>query len=46
MYKSQLERLFGGEKAMAAGVRQFANAVGTLGHVNGAAERYWHSYRP
>jgi LmbE family N-acetylglucosaminyl deacetylase len=46
MYESQLDRLFGGEKAMAQGVRQFANATGTVGHVNGAAERYWHSYRP
>jgi LmbE family N-acetylglucosaminyl deacetylase len=46
MYESQLDRLFGGEKPMAHGVRQFAGAVGTIGHVNGAAERYWHSYRP
>jgi LmbE family N-acetylglucosaminyl deacetylase len=46
MYESQLDRLFGGEKPMAQGVRQFASAVGTVGHVNGAAERYWHSYRP
>ncbi|MEA2675434.1 MAG: hypothetical protein QOI92_2626 [Chloroflexota bacterium] len=46
MYESQLDRLFGGEKPMAQGVRQFANAIGTVGHVNGAAERYWHSYRP
>jgi LmbE family N-acetylglucosaminyl deacetylase len=46
MYESQLDRLFGGEKAMAAGVRQHAQAVGTIGRVNGPAERYWHSYRP
>jgi LmbE family N-acetylglucosaminyl deacetylase len=46
MYESQLDRLFGGEHQMAQGVRLFANAVGTLGRVNGAAERYWHSYRP
>jgi LmbE family N-acetylglucosaminyl deacetylase len=46
MYESQLDRLFGGEKPMAQGVRQFANAIGTVGRVNGAAERYWHSYRP
>lgn len=45
MYESQLDRLFGGEKAMAASVRQHAAAVGALGRV-GAAERYWHSYRP
>jgi LmbE family N-acetylglucosaminyl deacetylase len=46
MYESQLDRLFGGEKAMANAVRQRANAVGTIGAVNGPAERYWHSYRP
>jgi LmbE family N-acetylglucosaminyl deacetylase len=46
MYESQLDRLFGGEKQMAAGVRQHAEAVGTVGRVNGPAERYWHSYRP
>ncbi|HUG30648.1 MAG TPA: PIG-L family deacetylase [Candidatus Limnocylindria bacterium] len=46
MYESQLDRLFGGEKAMAAGVRQHATAVGTVGGVGAAAERYWHSYRP
>ena len=46
MYESQLDRLFGGEKSMAAGVRQHAAAVGTIGRVNGPAERYWHSYRP
>ena len=46
MYESQMDRLFGGTKAMAAGVRQHAAAVGTVGRVGGAAERYWHSYRP
>jgi LmbE family N-acetylglucosaminyl deacetylase len=46
MYESQLDRLFGGEKQMAAAVRQHAAAVGALGRVNGPAERYWHSYRP
>jgi LmbE family N-acetylglucosaminyl deacetylase len=46
MYESQLDRLFGGEKEMAGAVRQRANAVGTIGAVNGSAERYWHSYRP
>jgi LmbE family N-acetylglucosaminyl deacetylase len=46
MYESQLDRLFGGVSAMARGVREHAQAVGTLGNVNGAAERYWHSYRP
>ena len=46
MYESQLDRLFGGEKQMAQAVRLYANAVATLGRVPGAAERYWHSYRP
>jgi LmbE family N-acetylglucosaminyl deacetylase len=46
MYESQLDRLFGGLKPMAAGVREHANAVGILGNVGSAAERYWHSYRP
>jgi LmbE family N-acetylglucosaminyl deacetylase len=46
LYQSQLDRLFGGPKAMAAGVRQYASAVATLGRVSGAAERYWHSYLP
>jgi LmbE family N-acetylglucosaminyl deacetylase len=46
MYESQLDRLFGGIKEMGRGVREHAQAVGTLGHVPGAAERYWHSYRP
>jgi LmbE family N-acetylglucosaminyl deacetylase len=46
MYDSQLDRLFGGVKEMASAVRERANAVGILGNANGAAERYWHSYRP
>jgi len=46
MYESQLDRLFGGEQAMAQGVRLFANAVGMLGGTNAPSERYWHSYRP
>src|SRR4051812_19827649 len=46
MYESQLERLFGGVRPMAAQVRQHAQAVATLGGVAGAAERYWHSYQP
>jgi LmbE family N-acetylglucosaminyl deacetylase len=46
MYESQMDRLFGGAKQMAAGVRQHANAVGTIGRVGAAAERYWHSYQP
>jgi LmbE family N-acetylglucosaminyl deacetylase len=46
MYESQMDRLFGGEKDMARGVRLHGNAVGTVGQVPGAAERYWHSYLP
>ncbi len=46
IYESQLERLFGGVKQMASGVRERANATGILGNVGGPAERYWHSYRP
>jgi LmbE family N-acetylglucosaminyl deacetylase len=46
IYESQLDRLFGGVKPMASAVRERANAIGILGGVGGAAERYWHSYRP
>jgi LmbE family N-acetylglucosaminyl deacetylase len=46
LYESQLDRLFGGEKAMASAVRQHASGVATYGQVAGAAERYWHSYLP
>ena len=46
MYESQIDRLFGGMKPMASAVRERANSTGILGNVSGAAERYWHSYRP
>jgi len=46
IYESQLDRLFGGVKPMASAVRERANAIGILGGAGGAAERYWHSYRP
>jgi LmbE family N-acetylglucosaminyl deacetylase len=46
MYGSQIERLFGSRQEMAQAVRQRASAVGTIGRVNAAAERYWHSYLP
>lgn len=46
IYESQIDRLFGGMKAMGDAVRQHAAAVATAGRVPGAAERYWHSYRP
>jgi LmbE family N-acetylglucosaminyl deacetylase len=45
-YESQLDRLFGGEKQMAGAVRQQAARIAASGGVNGAAERYWHSYLP
>jgi LmbE family N-acetylglucosaminyl deacetylase len=46
MYESQIPRLFGNEKDMARAVRQHAEAVALEGGRSGAAERYWHSYRP
>jgi LmbE family N-acetylglucosaminyl deacetylase len=46
LYESQLDRLFGGSKAMASAVRQQAARVAALGRVGGSAERYWHSYLP
>ncbi len=46
MYESQIDRLFGSVQAMGTGVRQHAAAVGAVGRVGGAAERYWDSYRP
>jgi LmbE family N-acetylglucosaminyl deacetylase len=46
LYESQLERLFGGAKAMASTVRQAAARTGALGGIGVAAERYWHSYHP
>jgi LmbE family N-acetylglucosaminyl deacetylase len=45
-YESQLDRLFGGPRQMAGTVRQQASRVAAAGAVNGAAERYWHSYLP
>jgi len=46
MYESQIDRLFGNQKSMAAAVRQYAAGLASLGRVNGASERYWHSFRP
>jgi LmbE family N-acetylglucosaminyl deacetylase len=46
MYESQIDRLFGGERAMADAVRKRAQTVGSVGRVNGPAERYWHSFVP
>jgi LmbE family N-acetylglucosaminyl deacetylase len=41
LYDSQLERLFGGTRQMADGVRGFGAKVGDLGGLKGMAERYW-----
>jgi LmbE family N-acetylglucosaminyl deacetylase len=45
LYQSQLERLFEGTKDMADSVRAYGRAIGELGEVDGAAERYWVSGR-
>jgi LmbE family N-acetylglucosaminyl deacetylase len=45
LYKSQLDRLFGGEKGMADAVRGYGRALAELGGVPGAAERYWATTR-
>ena len=41
MYRSQIERLFDDDKAMASAVRSYGRTLGELGSVDGAAERYW-----
>ncbi len=45
IYESQLDRLFGGTKAMAGAVRAHGQAMAELGGVPGAAERYWATTR-
>jgi LmbE family N-acetylglucosaminyl deacetylase len=45
-YQSQLDRLFGGDRQMASEVRRYGARIGALGRINGAAERYWHSFLP
>jgi len=45
IYESQLDRLFGGRRAMADAVRRFGARTGTQGRVDGAAERYWATRR-
>ena len=45
IYQSQLERLFEGTREMADSVRAYGRAIGELGDVDGAAERYWVSGR-
>ena len=46
LYESQLDRLFGGARPMAATVRQAGARMAALGGFGGAAERYWESYQP
>jgi LmbE family N-acetylglucosaminyl deacetylase len=41
LYESQLDRLFGGTRQMADGVRVFGTKIGDLGGLKGLAERYW-----
>ncbi len=45
LYESQLNRLFGGEAAMAAAVRSYGAKMAGLDGLGGAAERYWRSLR-
>jgi LmbE family N-acetylglucosaminyl deacetylase len=46
LYETQVERLFGDDRSMAAAVRGRAARVAALGRHGGAAERYWESYLP
>ena len=45
IYESQLDRLFGGEREMAAAIRAYGAKTAGLGGRGGAAERYWHTLR-
>lgn len=45
LYESQIERLFDDRRAMADTVRSYGAALGALGGVAGAAERYWRTSR-
>jgi len=45
LYESQLDRLFGGEREMAAAIRAYGAKTAELGGRGGAAERYWHTLR-
>jgi LmbE family N-acetylglucosaminyl deacetylase len=45
LYESQLDRLFGGEREMAAAIRAHGAKTAELGRRGGAAERYWHTLR-
>ncbi len=43
LYRSQLDRLFGGRRQMADAVRAYGRKVAALGGLDGYAERYWAS---
>ena len=45
LYRSQLDRLFGGKRQMADAVRAFGVKVGALGGLTATSERYWSSVR-
>jgi LmbE family N-acetylglucosaminyl deacetylase len=45
IYKSQIERLFEGTRAMADSVRSHGAALGIVGDIAGPAERYWRTSR-
>jgi LmbE family N-acetylglucosaminyl deacetylase len=45
IYKSQIERLFDGTRAMADSVRSYGAALGVVGDIAGPAERYWRTSR-
>jgi LmbE family N-acetylglucosaminyl deacetylase len=46
LYPSQLDRLFGGGRAMASAVRRQAASIATFGSIGSAAERYWDTFVP
>jgi LmbE family N-acetylglucosaminyl deacetylase len=41
LYRSQLDRLFDGTREMGDAVRAYGKAMGVMGGIDGAAERYW-----
>jgi LmbE family N-acetylglucosaminyl deacetylase len=45
IYESQVERLFDGDRQMGDAVRSYGAALGTLGDIDGQAERYWRTSR-
>ena len=45
VYESQVERLFDDKRQMADAVRSYGAALGVLGDLPGAAERYWRTSR-